>query len=175
MIESKIPSVVVAVTCRVFGAATLSFLTGCATTSVTVQINSEPSGAYIYSDGQARGIAPVRITYPVPNAARKGGAFLTTPIQAVWVSGAKAQTPLSISVAAGSSQYYTFNRPANIGGLRQDLEFAIRVEQVESERRAAAAAAAFRLAEQGLELANPRGRERLLSCTRDIFGTYSCR
>lgn len=164
-----------AVTYRVLGAVMFSFLAGCATTSVTVQISSEPSGAYIYSDGQAQGIAPVRLTYLVSDAARKAGVFLTTPVQAVWVSGAKAQIPLQISVGGGSSQHYTFNRPANIGGLRQDLEFALQVEQVESERRAAAAAAASRLVEQGLELANPRGRERYLSCTPGGFGTYSCK
>lgn len=109
-------------------------IAGCATplqqnqTQLTIQ--SIPAGAMLYEGPNALGIAPQQRIYTSNNGVAK-----TTPLTAVWASGARYTT--SFNIRLGARQTATFSRPPTAPGLAQDLAYAEQLRQNDMAQQAA--------------------------------------
>lgn len=161
----------------------LASLTGCATINpnqVSVLLNSQPAGAYLYEGSRAIGIAPQRWNYQITDSQRAAGFIKSNPIKAVWVSGAEAEIPLILQLQIGNNQAVTFSRPSNYPGLEKDLQFAMQLQQQSLTRQQIEATQSAAIANAGLQLmqaGQPRTLGNTLNCTtyqRGIYGSINC-
>ena len=117
-------------------------LGGCASTS-SITIYSNPEAASLSTDGggQQLGRAPVVFIFDKRDleAARSAsGCFYLQGIEAVWESGA-VKAAEAIEICDDEEQHYkvTLQRPTDVVGLQQDLDFArdLRAADIEEHRR----------------------------------------
>ena len=102
-------------------------LFGCATVdpnAVTLTIYSEPAGAMLYINNQHIGTAPQKGTFKITDANRTANQVTTSPVTAIWPSGASVTTPLRMWLDRGSTHNYTFRRPPNHPGIEKDIAAA---------------------------------------------------
>jgi len=112
-------------------------LAGCAGIQVTMY--SDPPGATIYADNKTFGYAPQVLNYQPTDGFKKGACMTTTPITAIWASGASDTQTLNLCPQNGYQTYYTFIRP-NVAGREIDANFALQLQQLQiSQQREAAA------------------------------------
>jgi len=112
-------------------------LVGCAGIQVTMY--SDPPGATIYADNKTFGYAPQVLNYQPTEAFRKGVCMTTTPITAIWASGASDTQTLNLCPQNGYQTYYTFIRP-NVAGREIDANFALQLQQLQFAQQKEAAA-----------------------------------
>lgn len=122
-------------------------LSGCTTTDprdyAILTVYSEPAGAYISSiDGTHQGTSPflVHITSKsIQDGLDKDGCFTLYGYKAHWASGATAEfkNPKYCNSQINGDYSLTINRPVNFPDIQKDLDLALRINQIEQERRAA--------------------------------------
>lgn len=117
-------------------------ITGCASSHVQLQVNTQPAGAYVteVSSGSAFGVGPVLVQYPREALTQKDatGCSLVKGFNAQWVSGATATTGPSVRLC-GSEELYgiTLTRNTSDPGLDKDMEFALRAATAGTAQRQA--------------------------------------
>lgn len=128
-------------------------ISGCTS---TVQITSQPEGAYITRhDGLGAGFAP--LTYPVVIDETKAtktakGCWWTKGITVQWASGATISYS-ALELCSGTTDTYFFNvvRPQDVPNLHVDLNFAMQMRA----QGAARAAALFGAISAGVSASQP--------------------
>lgn len=118
-----------------------SMLSGCATTGVTLTVDSQPEGAYItdVESGQGYGIAPVTIDYDLSGMTKDAnGCYSLVGVNARWTSGAQAGYEAITYCGNGTSVLISRNPSAP--GLDQDLQFAAQLAQTRAAQQEAQAA-----------------------------------
>lgn len=113
-----------------FVALTLSMLLlGCASSSVTVQYQSDPPGATILENGRPFGVTPVAVSYAAEPSFRNGGCQNVTGTTAIWPSGAKAEiSQLQLCANVGWRQTFWFTRP-DVAGREIDMNYALQKQR----------------------------------------------
>jgi hypothetical protein len=133
---------------RFFAASIASLaLAGCASSTVYVQVNTQPAGAFVTEFGTAVaiGMSPAYASYPRTSLTSRDatGCAIVRGFRAKWPSGAAAKSPDTLRLC-GSGEVFniTIARDPNDPGLEQDLEFALKLSNASAAQRAAAAAEA---------------------------------
>ena len=149
--------------------AALALLGGCVSVpknQAYTTFYSQPPGAMLYEGNTAWGLAPqTRIFTTNPGQS----AITSAPITAIWASGARVTTP--VSMTPGIEQAFTFSRPPNAPGLDKDLALANQMQQnqIAQEQADAQNAAAFAAAMKASQLAPPV----MTNCTTAL-NTVNC-
>lgn len=123
---------------------TMIFLSGCASSPYEVQFDSNPQGAVLVCDGKNWGYTPETLYLSKKSIQGKSELNLSG-CTATWVSGAQER----YSTVVPLNKYpdgvkITAHRP-NAPNLKQDMDFALKVQQFKYQQakdQAAAAAAA---------------------------------
>ena len=105
------------------------FLFGCASTSVTVQYQSDPPGATILENGKPFGVTPVAVSYAAEPSFRSGGCQNVRGTTAIWPSGAKAEiSQLQLCANVGWNQSFWFTRP-DVAGREIDMNYSLQKQR----------------------------------------------
>lgn len=121
------------------------FACGCASYA-TLTVRSQPTGAYITGRGSYQpNLAPVSYYFDAAQLAPfkdSKGCYRVAGLSARWVSGATAKSADPIRLCGGVTGTYevVLKRPDTVSGLEKDLEFALKVESLQAQQRAATAA-----------------------------------
>lgn len=120
-------------------------LTGCASSHVHLQVNTQPMGAYITeTSGTVFGSSPAVIQYDraaLKLHRDKAGCSIVRGFHARWVSGATASTEPTIRLCGSHDNFNVMiTRDTNAPGLAQDMEFALRMSTAGAAQRQADAA-----------------------------------
>jgi hypothetical protein len=125
------------------------FVSGCASDSTSLTVQSEPDGAYISAidTGAALGVAPVTIEFDKAklltkaNKDPKSGCFRVKGFSARWFSGATASSKEAIRLCnpVGKKFTVTLRRNANDADLEKDLQFATQDKDVQTQQQQAIA------------------------------------
>lgn len=115
----------------VLGVSLMCFI-GCSSYSIT--FNTNPIGAMLVCDGVSEGYTPVTLEYDKKKL--KENPYIQE-CEAIWMSGARATFSNDLSKAIkeypeGGIQS-TLQRPSDVPGLEQDMQFAFQVEQQRRE------------------------------------------
>lgn len=108
-------------------------LAGCANT-VSLRVDTDPPGATIYAGGQNFGRAPVTLEYTPTKERLAAGSLNTSPITAVWVSGAKYSQVVALPTRSGDQQII-FRRPRDVPGYDKDATYGLQLEQLSLMRQ----------------------------------------
>ena len=119
-------------------------LGGCASNFVTLQVHTQPAGAYItQTSGAALGASPVAAQYlraELKKHRDSSGCSLVQGFNAQWVSGATASSEPTIRLCGSHDTFTTtIARSASAPGLDKDLEFALRLTGANAAQRQAGA------------------------------------
>lgn len=112
-------------------------LSGCASNQYAVTFDTNPQGATLICDGQNFGYTPVTLYYDKKNIT--SGTMNVSNCSAVWSSGASGQYPYYLQVYESGGSKITLPRP-NVAGYSQDAEFALKVQNLRANQKAANAA-----------------------------------
>ena len=119
----------------------ISFLSGCAS-GYKITYNTEPRGASIICNGTNQGYSPVTLNYSPDENQKKYGSMNTVPCTAIWSSGARKDYSNTWDLNKfPDGVMQTLQRP-NTEGYSQDAEFALKVKQMQYQKRQAEAAEA---------------------------------
>jgi len=119
----------------------LLIITGCST-KYPVTIASNPAGAEVYCNGQSFGYAPVTRYFELDEATKEHGYLQTCQWQLRWVSGATAPTNYIFDLNKFPDGVKTTSPRPDVPGYQQDAEFALKVKQMQYQKRQAEAAEA---------------------------------
>ena len=161
---------------RLLGLLLIYFLSGCAS-GYSITYNTEPIGATIICGGKNWGYSPVTLYYspdendPRWNYTKENGIFSTIPCGAMWSSG----------VSKGFSNTWdlkkwpdgvmqTLQRPSG-EGYSQDAEFALKIQNMKSQRRAAEAAEDAAYAARRAARA---AEDKSVTCNPNFLGGFNC-
>jgi hypothetical protein len=123
---------------RFLGLLLIFFLSGCSGYRITY--NTEPIGAAVICNGINEGYSPVKLNYSPDEDARQRGFFSTVPCRAIWSSGVTKDFSNTWDLNEfPNGVIQTLRRPSG-EGYSQDAEFALKIQNMESQRRAAKAA-----------------------------------
>ena len=113
-----------------------------------VSINSDPTAAMVFLNGEKLGRAPVKINLDRTKIQEAG--TIHVPVKVVWVSGASFEGHLRLKSSLSQA---TFNvaRP-DVGGRYDDELFALKYQELQAQKAAVAAANSRRMMEAGLAL-----------------------
>jgi hypothetical protein len=119
-------------------------LGGCASKYVTLQVHTQPAGAYItQTSGAVLGASPVASQYlrsELKKHRDSTGCALVQGFSAQWVSGATATSEPTIRLCGSHDTFTTtIARSASAPGLDKDLEFALRLTGANAAQRQAGA------------------------------------
>jgi hypothetical protein len=119
-------------------------LSGCASSHVQLQVNTQPAGAYITeANGTVLGTAPVLTQYPRESLKKHNdgrGCSVVKGFNAQWVSGATATTGPTVRLCGKDDLFnITITRNTSEPGLDKDLEFALRLSTAGAAQRQAGA------------------------------------
>lgn len=122
-------------------------LSGCASQTVLLQVNTQPVGAYVTEQGTglALGPSPTIAQYQRASLRQKNasGCAVVRGFKAQWVSGAVSSTAENISLCGNLDSYViTIPRDPNAADLAKDMEFALRLSTANAAQRQAEAAEA---------------------------------
>jgi hypothetical protein len=107
----------------------ISLLSGC-TKTLVVTYNSVPSTAVLFEGNNFMGFTPFSLYYEITPEEEKQGYKIVRGVRVLWASGAAASLSDSkVYLSQGYNQQYTFLRPQDYPGLREDFQFALEVEQ----------------------------------------------
>lgn len=98
-----------------------------------VTYTTDPLGATISAqDGSGQyGFAPTRVQYIWDRKFVVNGCLMIRGVKAQWISGATAQSPSTIALCQGARDYtFPLSRPKNAKDLKQDMEFALKVQKM---------------------------------------------
>ncbi len=124
---------------RLLGLLLISFLSGCAS-GYGITYNTEPIGASIICGGTNEGYSPVELNYSPDENDKENGVFRTVPCSAIWSSGVSKSFGNTWDLKKfPNGVIQTLQRPRG-EGYAQDAEFAIKIHNMNSQRRAAEAA-----------------------------------
>ena len=124
---------------RLLGLLLISFLSGCAS-GYGITYNTEPIGATIICNGKNEGYSPVTLNYSPDEDAKIRGHFTTVPCGAIWSSGVRKDFGNTWDLNKfPDGVMQTLKRPSG-EGYSQDAEFALKIQNMKSQRRAAKAA-----------------------------------
>lgn len=99
------------------------FALGCAS-KLTVTYKTIPTGAGIYEGNTYFGKSPVTLEYKISKEEKKSGKVKTRPIQALWQSGAKSESPtMEYNIKESKGWSYTFRRPDNHPDKQMDVTY----------------------------------------------------
>jgi hypothetical protein len=110
------------------------FLFGCASTTATLTIDSQPQGAYIAGNSVASG-SRINLPFGVlikadefeKNKDANGCYFFSAKTSAVWMSGATTTTDgFKLCGSSRGSYKYIFYRDMSLPGLEMDLDFEMK-------------------------------------------------
>lgn len=119
----------------------ISFLSGCASSGYKITYNTEPVGASIICNGKNEGYSPVTLNYSPDENNKKIGAMKTVPCTATWSSGVRKSYSNTWDLNKfPDGVMQTLQRP-NEEGYSQDVEFALKVQQMKNQQAQAQAAA----------------------------------
>lgn len=144
-------------------------LTGCAS-GYKITYNTEPKGASVICNGINKGYSPVTLNYELNEQNKQIGSLNTVPCTAIWSSGVKkdfANTWDLNKFPDGVMQ--TLQRPSG-DGYSQDVEFALKVQQMKNAQKAANAQA-WRNLNQAIKDATPKST--YTNCY-NTFGGVNC-
>lgn len=113
---------------------------------VLLTVQTEPQGAMLYSNGAALGMAPQTWIYTADAQAQAAGWVRTPDVTAVWPSGAKAETSVTLVIRQGP-QVVTISRPTDAPGLDVDIAHAVKLQHVKAPPGGAGAPARHDAAE----------------------------
>ena len=152
---------------RLLGLLLISFLSGCAS-GYSITYNTEPIGASIICNGQNKGYSPVTLNYSPDENDKENGIFRTIPCGAIWSSGVSK----SFSTTWDLKEFPdgvrgTLQRPRG-EGYSQDAEFALKIQNMKSQRRAAKAAEDAALQRYLLQ-------NETTTCNPNYIGGFTCR
>jgi hypothetical protein len=123
---------------KFLGLLLIFFLSGCSGYPITY--NTEPMGAAVICNGINKGYSPVRLNYSPEEDDRQSGFFSTVPCRAIWSSGVTKDFDNTWDLNEfPNGVRQTLQRPSG-EGYSQDAEFALKIQNMESQRRAAKAA-----------------------------------
>jgi hypothetical protein len=97
---------------------------------VLLTVQTDPQGAMLYSNGAALGMAPQTWVY-IADAQAQAGWIRTANVTAVWPSGAKTETSVTLVMHRGP-QFVTISRPLNAPGLDVDMAHALKLQQIKT-------------------------------------------
>lgn len=115
-----------AVITSMFSMSLMCFI-GCSSYSITY--NTNPIGAALICEGVPRGYTPLTLEY---NKKKLKENPHTQECEAFWMSGARAAFPTDWSEVIKKypkGVESTLQRPSDVPGLEQDMQFAFQVEQ----------------------------------------------
>ena len=163
---------------RLLGLLLIYFLSGCAS-GYSITYNTEPIGATIICGGKNWGYSPVTLNYSPDEDNKKSGFFTTVPCGAIWSSGVrKSFNPTWDLNEFPDGGIETLQRPSG-EGYAQDVEFALKIQNMKSQRRAAKAAEdAARAAEDAARAARRAARKaknKSVTCNPNYMGGFNCR
>lgn len=167
---------------RTLALAALSLIvTGCASSGFRITYATEPAGAAIICSGTNQGYSPVTLTYQPDERTKEYGRMTTQPCVANWSSGVKQSFPRSWDLNKWPNGVIsTLPRPSG-AGYSQDVEFALKVQQMKNQNAQAAAAAnaaAWQSVNQGLNDLSKSIRENTPKITNtncnDTYGGVNC-
>jgi len=144
-------------------------LTGCAS-GYKITYNTEPKGASVICNGTNEGYSPVTLNYSLNEQNKQIGSMNTVPCAAIWSSGVKkgfSNTWDLNKFPDGVMQ--TLQRPSG-DGYSQDVEFALKVQQMKNAQKAANAQA-WRNLNQAIKDATPKST--YTNCY-NTFGGVNC-
>jgi hypothetical protein len=98
---------------------------------VSLTVRTEPKGAMLYSSDAALGMAPQTLVYTADSQAQEAGWFRTADVTAIWPSGARAQTSVTLVLHQGP-QVVTISRPPDAPGLDVDMAHALKLQQAKT-------------------------------------------
>lgn len=107
-------------------AVPLLLLTGCATTSYHLTVNTIPTGATIQSQsGQSHGGSPAELYFGNDPKFKSGNCLRVNGVNAVWGSGAQASSDKIINLCGAPGDYtITLSRPRDYPGYESDIAYA---------------------------------------------------
>jgi hypothetical protein len=139
-----------------FGVLAAILVGGCSTTGTTlwsstrttfwsVQVTSEPEGAYITDRGTGMASTTARVEYDsrslsLASSKDPGGCYLVQGFDARWASGAARSVESVRLCADNTSVKITLSRDPNAPGLERDLELALKLRSLRAQQEQAAAA-----------------------------------
>jgi hypothetical protein len=155
---------------RLLGLLLVSFLSGCAS-GYGITYNTEPIGATIICNGKNKGYSPVTLNYSPDEDDKKSGLFRTVPCGAIWSSGVTKgfDTTWDLNEFPDGVRQ-TLQRPSG-EGYSQDAEFALKIQNMKSQRRAAEAAedAAY-----AASRAARAAEDKSVTCNSNYMGGFNC-
>jgi hypothetical protein len=136
----------------------ITFLSGCAS-GYKITYNTEPKGASIICNGKNEGYSPVTLDYSPDENQKKYGSMNTVPCKAIWSSGVKESFTNTWDLDKfPDGVMQTLQRPSG-DGYSQDVNFALKVQQMKNQNaqaQAAANAQALRDLNQSIKDATPK-------------------
>ena len=124
---------------RFLTCAAIAFMTGCAQ-YVTLEVASEPAGAYITEIGTKRalGISPIFARYLFTNLEKHKndqGCYKVSGFEAKWVSGAISRTDKLLFCRGYARKYRTLiKRNPEHPGFEKDLQFSVQVQILNAQK-----------------------------------------
>lgn len=144
------------------------FMYGCASTKYAITYNSEPPGAAVICNGINRGYTPTTLHYETQDHNKSTGVMNPAPCRAQWSSGASTEYSRTFSMNEfPNGVMQTLQRP-NVPGYQQDAEFALKVQQMNYQRRQAQAA------EDAADAARNANRQNNKTTCFTNFGITTC-
>ena len=104
---------------------------GIAPDQIVVTVQTQPQGAMLYSNGAALGMAPQTWVYTADAQAQSAGWMRTANVTAIWPSGAKAETSVTLLTHQGPQDVMIL-RPAEAPGLDVDEAHALRLQKTKT-------------------------------------------
>ena len=106
-------------------------VSGCSTIAGVTYYTSPDGAMLAYKDGsQQHGITPIRLEYQWDPKFITNGCLNTKGVVATWGSGARAESPIIVTVCEGPGEYtFKLDRPSTADGLDKDMSFAIEVQR----------------------------------------------
>ena len=148
---------------NLFVLVALSSLIGCSTNKYSVQFDSMPQGATLVCSGTNWGYTPKRLYY---DESVKSNAYLdVSDCRAIWSSGVTATYPARLNIYPQGSTLITLPRP-DAPGYSQDANFSLQIQNMQSQKRQAAAA-------EDAALEAQRKNNKTTTCYNN-FGVITC-
>jgi hypothetical protein len=123
---------------KFLGLLLIFFLSGCSGYRITY--NTQPMGAAVICNGINEGYSPVRKNVHLTDEIKQRGFVFTVPCRAIWSSGVTKDFGNTWDLNEfPNGVMQTLQRPSG-EGYSQDAEFALKIQNMKSQRRAAEAA-----------------------------------
>ena len=112
-------------------------LVACSSNKYVVTFDSNPPGAYLICGDKNWGYTPKKLYYD--KSVKEHSTMNVSDCKAQWSSGASETYPNRINVYDSGGTNITLQRP-NTADYQQDAEFALKVQQMQYQKRQAEAA-----------------------------------